>query len=180
MSLPHPCPPSRTFEPAGSLAVVSLLALALAGCAGSNPRYPSLLPRAAESRSAAEPVAVAAALVADPALDISLGKLDGELKQAAAAFAPLATKATRLTDAAVGAGIGSDAWLAAQSALADMDALRAQSISALSEIDRVAIERGVAGLPAYPALEVLRDAAEAQATAQTATIEALQVKLPTL
>lgn len=180
MSHPRPSPSRHALDPARSLTTVPLLALALAGCAGTNPRYPSLLPRAAESRSAAEPVAVAPALVADPALDTSLGKLDGELKQAAAAFTPLATRATRLTDAAVGAGIGSDAWLAAQSALADMDALRAQSISALSEIDRVAIERGVAGLPAYPALEVLRDAAEAQAAAQTATIEALQVKLPTL
>lgn len=160
------------------MAALSLAAVLLSGCAATNPRFPSLLPRAAESRSSAEPVPSLPDLVADPAIDARAAALAEELRAADQAFAPLAARATALTAQAKSAGIGSDAWLAAQSSLAELDTLRARSLSALSEIDGIAIDRGVAGQRAYPLLDTVRAQAEAQTARQTETIEALQNQLP--
>ncbi len=152
--------------------------IVLAGCTTPNPRFPSLLPRASETRDESEPVATPAKLVSDPALDAKLAALARTLGEAATAFPPIAAKAKALVGAAKSGGRGSDAWLAAQSLLADLDVLRAQSLTALSEIDTLAIDRGVAGLPAYPAIETLRTAAEAQVKAQGDEIDMIQVQLP--
>lgn len=118
------------------------------------------------------------AVVADPAIDARAEALTTELRAAAEAFTTLAGRATTLTNQASSAGVGSEAWLSAQSSLAELDALRARTLGALTDLDTLAIERGTAGLPPYPALDAVRSEGEAQALRQSETIEALQSKLP--
>ena len=172
-------PAPRLPRPARNVTAVLMILAALSGCAVTNPRYPSLLPRAAETRGATEAVTAAPDLVADPAIEARAATLTADLREAAAAFDPLAVRATALAATAKTGGIGSDAWLAAQSSLAELDTLRARSLTTLAEIDRMTIDRGVAGLHAYPALESVRAEAEAQSARQTETIEKLQRQLPT-
>ncbi|OYY67927.1 hypothetical protein [Sphingomonas sp. 28-63-12] len=153
--------------------------LALAGCVAPTGRYPSLLVRPVEQQDQSEPVRAAAVASADPALDAQITALNDTLAGDAAAFPAAVDRATTATRAARGARVGSEAWLSAQAAISALDSLRAQSLSALVDIDRLAIDRAQAGLPAYPAIAVLRDRAEAQVAAQTAAIDTLHAQLAT-
>jgi len=164
--------------PTPAITLVALAgAIGMAGCAAPNPRFPSLLPRPGETRDEAERPAAPVAPVADAALDARLAALDKTLSDAAGGFPALADKARATVARARGAGTGSDAWLAAQSLLADLDLLRAQSLTALADLDRIVIDRGVADLPAYPGIEPLRARAEAQAKSQGDVIDQLQDQL---
>lgn len=157
------------------------LLLATAACAapGGNARYPSLLPRAIETRSDAEAVAASPAVAApDAALDAKLATLRHALDEARAGFAASSATAERAATAARGDAVGGERWITAQAALADLDALRATTASLLTEIDDLAIARATAGAPPYPALEVLRGDAQVAADAQGARIGALQSRLP--
>ncbi|OYY89400.1 MAG: hypothetical protein B7Y45_12395 [Sphingomonas sp. 28-66-16] len=158
--------------------LLPLLLLAAGGCATHNGRYPSLLTRPIEGRDESEPVRPTAVAVADPALDARLAELTKALAESATSFAPAGEQAAALTLAANGAAIGSDAWLDAQNRLARLDQLRGQSLSALADLDRLAIDRASAGMPPYRALEVLRRTAAEQADDQTRKIDALQAQLP--
>ncbi len=166
----------KALFPHPALALLALLGLA--GCAAPSLRFPSLLPRPSESRDESERVVATAAPAADPALDAQLASLGKALADAATAFPTIATRAARLVPAARQAGTGSDAWLAAQSLLADLDLVRAQGLTTLADIDRLAADRGIAGLPDYPGIEALRASAEAQVKAQGEAIDALQGQLP--
>lgn len=139
-----------------------LLLLLLAGCAQPSTRFPSLLPRAIETRDDSEPMPGSPAIVADPALDARLTTALAALAKTRADFETQAARAEQLVKAAQGKPAGSEAWLDAQSALADLDVLRVQSSSTLTDLERDAIDRAAEGHPPYPALE----AARAQATTQ--------------
>lgn len=152
--------------------------IALSACSAQAGRYPSLLPREVEKhRDTPEPVRPAAVAQADAAIDSRLAAFDHATTEAAAAFPAAAERATAATRAAAGASIGSEAWLTAQSALADLDAIRAQDLTTLSEIDDMLIDRGTNGAAAYPALIAMRDRVEAQLNAEIAVIEGLQGQL---
>jgi hypothetical protein len=113
----------------------AMLALMLAGCAG-DPSFPSLAPRAVEDQSFAEPT-----LPPPPA---------GTPSEAARAeYAPIVEKA-RAADARFrttfgeersaivagrGAATGSDAWLAAQTALSRVEVARNPVTAALADLD---------------------------------------------
>ncbi len=139
-----------------------LLLLLLAGCVQPSSRFPSLLPRAIETRDDSEPMPSSPAIVADPALDARVATATAALARTHADFTTQAARAEALVKAAQGQPAGTDAWLDAQSALADLDVLRVQSSSTLTDLERDAIDRAAEGHPAYPALE----AARAQATTQ--------------
>lgn len=151
--------------------------LALAGCAQPGSRFPSLLPRAIESRDDAEPMPTAPAIVADPALDTRVAALDAALAKIRTDFERRAAQAQRLADAAKGKAAGSDPWLDAQSALADLDVVRADVSSLISDLERLAIDRAAAGNPAYPALEALRSSAKTQHDDEGLIIETLSQQL---
>ena len=160
--------------PAGALAAPVLLA----GCAAPAINAPSLLPRPIENVGFEEPEAKPVEIVPDPALDAEIEEARQTLGTAAADFGEAAAKVGPLVDAAEGAGIGSDAWLDAQVALAALDTVRATSLATLSDLDRLAIERGVAGKPAYPALNALRTEAQAQVQAESERIDDFVDRLP--
>lgn len=172
-----PTPPARRARLA--LVLVLTIAPSLAGCAAQpSTRYPSLLPRAIESRSDAEPEVVIPVTEADPATDLTLADLRKTLDQTGAAFAAAAETAERLTTAAHRDKVGGERWIAAQTALATLDGYRATTSSTLTDIDALALARLADGKPEYPAITSLHNAAQAAFDAQSARIAAIAARLP--
>jgi len=151
----------------------------LAACASDPTVYPSLAPRPVEKLGFAEPATPPPAPAAqDPALDAKLIAVTARGDAAARDFDRAAARAETLTRAARGAKVGSDAWIAAQTAIADLDALRSSYGDTVGALDDLASTRAAALQPAYPALEQALAAARAAAEAQTARIDALAGALP--
>ncbi|RYY44244.1 MAG: hypothetical protein EOP59_06510 [Sphingomonadales bacterium] len=140
--------------------------VALTGCIESPTKYPSLLPRAAETQSLEEPVRPAPVAAPDAALDKQVADLDAQLDALAAAFNKGAQEAEAKIAVARGLPEGSEPWLDAQAALSTLDTLRAPVLTVLSDLEELATERGVAGLVPYPALDAAVARAEALSTAQ--------------
>lgn len=157
--------------------LVLISALALAGCTQSASRYPSLLPRAAESQSLEEPVRPVPVAAPDPALDKQVNDLTAQLDAIAAAFNQGAQEAEAKIAVARGLPEGSEPWLDAQAALSNLDSLRAPLTTLLSDLEQLAIERGAAGLPPYPALDAAVARAETLAAAQADRSGSLEAAL---
>ena len=143
--------------------LLAMTLMLLGGCAAPAARYPSLLPRAVEGRSEAEAVPPAPAVVADPALE-----------QAIAAARATLVEVGRDGDTLLGQAMppsatvaGSEGWIAAQVALAQLDEVRARASDVATDLEERAIARAAAGQPSYPAL----DAAQGEAQALVARIE---------
>jgi hypothetical protein len=155
-----------------------LVLLPLAGCAHDATPYPSLAPRAVEKLGFAEPAVAIVEAKPDPALDAKMADWQRTLDTIAKGYGSDAAKADAAAGRARGKGVGSDAWLDAQSALAGLDDWRAQTSSLLTDLDRAATDRAAALAPAYPALATLRERIVAEADRQSATIDRLQAMLP--
>jgi hypothetical protein len=150
----------------------------LAGCAVPEGPYPSLAPRPAEKLGFDEPaVAPPAPVAPDPALDARLATNARDRGAAAQAFDQAASRAQRLAAAARGAKAGSDRWLDAQTALAELDALRARHQDALGVLEDLAATRAESLEPAYPALEQALETARATSIAQTRRIDTIAAGL---
>ncbi len=150
---------------------------ALAGCTQAPGRYPSLLPRPIESQSLAEPVRPVPEATPDAALDKQIADIRASLDAAAKAFAAGAQEAEAKIAVARGLPAGSEPWLDAQVALSDLASLRRPTVTALSDLEELALQRGTAGLPRYPALDAAVDEASKASTAQQARIDALDAAL---
>jgi hypothetical protein len=160
-------------------ALLAPLALGLfaAGCAAPG-SYPSLLPRAAESASLEEPVVSApSAPAADPALDARIAAVLKTLAERTAAFDIAATAAERQVARAGNAPAGSEAWLDAQVALAELDAGRSATVEIGSDLEDLASERALALSPDYASLTAALEQVRAAAQSQAARIAALQARL---
>lgn len=157
--------------------LVLIAAVALAGCTQSATRYPSLLPRAAESQSLEEPVRPVPVATPDATLDKKVADLVAQLDTLAAAFAKGAQDAEAKIAVARGLPEGSEPWLDAQAALSTLDTLRAPVLTVLSDLEELAIERGTAGLPPYPALDAAVKRAETLSTQQQDRSGALEAAL---
>jgi hypothetical protein len=163
-----------------AVALTCPLALAplLAACATDSGAYPSLAPRPIEKLGFAEPASKPAEAKPDPALDAKIATLGTSLDTVAKGFAADAAKAEAASRKAHGAAVGSDAWLDAQTALAQLDDWRAQASSLVTDLDQAASDRAASLAPAYPALTDLRGKAQTEVDTQTATITRLQSALP--
>ena len=160
-------------------AAALLVSLAVAGCAAQpSGRYPSLLPRAIESRSDAEPEVVVALAEPDSTVDAALPDLRRTIETTIADFAKAAQTADRLASAAQGDSVGGDRWIAAQTALAELDGYRATLSAAVTDLDTLALNRAAEGKPEYPALTALRATAQAGLDEQAIRITALSNRLP--
>ncbi|MCP3735336.1 hypothetical protein M9979_10690 [Sphingomonas sp. RP10(2022)] len=155
-----------------------LLALALPACTRDDTVYPSLSPRAVEKLGFAEPEVAVVEAKPDPALDARIAQLGRSLDALAKGATTDAAKAEAAARRARGQAVGSDAWLEAQTALAQLDDWRAQTSSLLTDIDQIASDRAAALAPAYPGLATLRERASAENQRQSATIDRLQAALP--
>ena len=160
-------------------AAALLVSLAVAGCAAQpSGRYPSLLPRAIESRSDAEPEVVVALAEPDSTVDAALPDLRRTIETTIADFAKVAQTADRLASAAKGDSVGGDRWIAAQTALAELDGYRATLSAAVTDLDTLALNRAAEGKPDYPALTALHATAQAALDEQAVRITALSNRLP--
>lgn len=156
-----------------------LTALLAGGCVEQTvSRYPSLQPRAIERRSDAEPAQSVATVVPDTALDETLAAQAKTLADTDAAFGPAADSAERAAKAARGGAVGSDRWIAAQGALAKLDAFRATTSATVTDLDELAIGRARDAKPAYPALDALKTQGDAQLSAEIDRITKIQALLP--
>jgi hypothetical protein len=163
----------------GRFALLGCALLASAGCVQERAKtYPSLLPRTIESRSDAEPVAVAPVVEADPALDQVIATSLKTVETARKDFAIGATRAESTTRVAKGDAVGGDRWIEAQTALAELDIIHAQSLSIVTDLEQAALARAADGKPPYPALDSAHAVAQAELEAETATVARLQALLP--
>jgi len=157
----------------------AFIVLALSSCGRTDGAYPSLAVRPAEARGFAEPDAPPPAPAApDPVLDARVAQSRRSLAVIASGFdrdAAAAQTAAGRTGAHVA---GSDAWLDAQTALAQLDDWRSQASSAVTDADALASARAVALQPDYPGIETLRTAAAAEVARQDAAIRRLAALLP--
>ena len=155
-----------------------LLLLPLAACATASGDFPSLAPRPIEQRSDAEPEVVPVTAAPDPALDARVAGLVSQVETDAAAFSAAADRvAARLPGARRG-GVGSDAWVDAQTAISQLLPSREAISGAQADLEQIALDRAVAGQPPYPALEAARQTVTAAADAQRARYEELVAELP--
>lgn len=160
------------------LAIALLTPLPLIACATESIPAPSLLPRAIETRSDAEPSRPLPAATQDAALDTQIAQLEARRKKASDEFADADRTATARLAAGARASVGSDAWLDAQTALAALDAPRAELLSVLTELEQMASARVAAGQPPYPALDAARIDADAELDRVTAIIAERRSRLP--
>jgi hypothetical protein len=89
-----------------------------------------------------------------------------------------AARAETLTKAAQGQAVGSDRWLDAQTALAELDVFRATTSAALTDLEDATMSRAAEGKPPYPSLEAARATAQAELDRQAAKIGTLQASMP--
>jgi hypothetical protein len=153
------------------------LALSAAGCAQSTDKYPSLALRPIETRSEAETVTPMPEATPDAALDAQLTAAAAKLAQLDTDFTAGAAKAEAAARARGAQATGSDQWLAAQGSLAEIEALRGDTLGAVSDIERMVTDRAEAGQPPYPALDALRTRAQGQLDAATARVAAIKALL---
>jgi hypothetical protein len=159
-----------------SLAVLLLLA----ACARDASDYPSLATRAGEGRGFAEPAVTPPPLAtADPALDAKLAPLTQRLAAIAAGYTADARLAEAAADLTGARTVGSENWIAAQTALAALDDWRAQTGGLATELDELARERIAAAGAPYPALEALRARVSTESERQATGIAAVSARLPT-
>lgn len=151
--------------------------LALTACLANDKRYPSLLPRPIESQSIAEPNRPVPVAEPDPALDKRIAQLTAGLDAAQSAFVAAAQNAEAAVAVARGVPQGSEAWLNAQAAIGEAEAKRAPAVAALADLERLAIDRGEAGKPPYPALDTAIALADTLAQEQSARLAALDAAL---
>lgn len=148
-----------------------LLILACGGCARDAGPYPSLSPRPIEKLGFEEPDAPPPmAVVADPALDVEVAAADARANKAARDFTTALIGVERTARAARGATAGSEAWIAAQVALADLDGSRAELSEVLANLDELAVKRAATLAPDYPSLEAARARVRTELDRQAAAI----------
>ncbi len=115
--------------------------LALSACAEG--KYPSLAQRPVErsaSKPALAPPPVPLAEPVPPALGAQLATLLSSAREAHKTFLARRDEAARLVAAAQGAAVPSDAWAAANEALAELDSNRTDLASAQDQLERLYID----------------------------------------
>lgn len=134
-----------------------LLAL-LAACAPQG-SFPSLAPRPIEQLAMDEPVRAVQGAPDDPELRGRIDTLLTEARRGSTAFAEALPEAVGLADAA--GAPGSESWIEAQQALSRLEAARATTLDALTELDRLGLAGSENGRTIGPGdFETLRVAAE--------------------
>ena len=153
------------------------LPILLAGCVETDHRYPSLLPRETEKQSMAEPVRPVPQATPDAALDARIAAALDTLDKASKDFTATAQDAEARIAVARGLPEGSEGWIDAQAALTAVGAARVPASDALADLERMAIDRGQAGEPPYPALDEAVAKANAVTEAQAARLATLEAAL---
>lgn len=154
-----------------------LIAVLLSACAAPRGDYPSLLPRPIEKISMAEPVRPVPVATPDAALDGKIATLTQAVTAATQAFDAAVARAWPTVRAAAGSAQGSERWLGAQVALAELDVARTAIDGPVADLERLAVDRAAAGAPPYPALDVAVTRATQAASEQRTAIATLGATL---
>lgn len=125
----------------------------LTACTVADDSYPSLLPRPIESRSNAEPARPDAVAAPDPALDARIAEQRAAADAIVRRFNAAAIEAETRVAVARGLAVGSEAWIRAQTALAELAPIRGEMAGIVTSLEEIAIARASNGEPAYPALD---------------------------
>jgi hypothetical protein len=158
--------------------IALVLAFLTTGCLEATDKYPSLAQRPIETRSDAEPEpAPAAAPAPDAALDTKVAAYDAAIAKNASDFAAAAVRADASARAPGAQAVGSDSWVGAQAVLAEIESLRGDMLGALTDLEKLATDRGEAGVPPYPALDTARARAQTQLELEMTKIAAIKVLL---
>jgi len=121
--------------------LLTSIALFLSGCAGTQQGYPSLAKRAVEDAPMAQVTPPPAPVAADAALKAQVDKLSAQAQAGRAAFDQAYPTADRATQAARGASVSSEGWVAAQVAISTLESARNDSVSALASLDTLYVAR---------------------------------------
>ena len=159
------------------LAALVLPLGALPACTAADDGYPSLLPRPIESRDDGEPARPDPVVVPDVALDARVAQKREAAAAATARFQAAAITAETRVAVARGVAVGSEPWVAAQAALAELDTIRGETVELVTELEQEAAARAEAGTPAYPALDAAIAEIGSLATAQAERAAALEAAL---
>ncbi|MBW4330825.1 hypothetical protein KY084_08035 [Stakelama sp. CBK3Z-3] len=159
------------------LLVLAALALTSA-CATRQDDFPSLLPRDIERPDTPVPTPSLTPVAPDAALDAQIAAKQEAFDQAVAVFDAAAKRARPLATRAHNAAIGSDAWIAAQTALADLDTARSALLIPLADLEGLAIDRAQAGKQPYPALEEALETTEAADANRADTLDNIDALVP--
>lgn len=141
------------------LVALAILPPLLAGCAASSEDFPSLAIRESERVTGTFQPAPGVPWVSPPAPAEALsrlGSLEAQARTAHSAFLAQADDTRGTIAAGRGAEEGSEAWVNAQLALADLQSTRAPALIAMAELDRIYVN-------------VLTQAAEVEEIAATRT-----------
>lgn len=157
------------------------LCLTAGGCTSASGNYPSLAIRDAERVSGtAQPVEGDPAPALDmPSTDLAgrLEQLAGDARRAHDAFIAAAPAARSAVSAADGSAVASDSWVAAQMAVAGLEASRSRLLIALAELDSLHVTAQLEG-GGKDAVASARDAVDALAREEDETLAALLARLP--
>lgn len=162
---------------------IPTIALILSGCAGAHESYPSLARRPIETAPMAEiATPQPAPATADPRLEADIARLKAQADKGSAAFDAVYLQADRLTRAASGAAVSSDAWVAAQQAISNLESARNDSVSALASLDTLYVERTNAvsdgkAQGGVESIDVARAAVLANVDGQNDRVDALKERL---
>src|SRR5687768_6735352 len=129
------------FNTPKSPIALALLALLLPGCAPKG-AFPSLGVRPVEQLSFDEPVRRAPVVAPDSGLAARIADLSDQANRGQRNFDALLPSARARASAA--GGMGTVSWTEAQQALSRLEAARTLTVSALADLDRLAIERAAA------------------------------------
>ena len=166
----------RRFNPLWPLCA----SLALTACATDEGSYPSLAKRPQERITATWPPPPPPVPPAPAPLEVAtLERLDLLLAQARSADAGFRAKEGRarsLVAAATGAAMGSEAWAVASVAVAELEAARAKTMLALSEIDSLYAEARTAGRDTAP-IETARQTVMAMIAGEDEVLASLRGRL---
>lgn len=164
----------------------ALLTFPILLCACAAPGgddFPSLLPRAIETRDdAVAEVATPAPAPASAAQTDEFAELLADAREGQEDFAQALPATERAVNAARGSAASSDAWVAAQAALSRLDAARAPTAAALVALDRLFTDLAIRASGDAPAsgveeVAMARAAAEQLYDAQVERLAELQSAL---
>ncbi len=155
-------------------AIALFAAFGLTACTEAPGAFPPLGKRPIESRSDAEPAPPAADTAPDPALDREIAALTASIDANRAAFDAGAAKAEAAAKVPGAQSVGSDSWVGAQAAIADIDTLRGDSLGYVVDLDKLAADRSESGKDPYAPLDAARTRAQKQYDGEAAKIAAIK------
>lgn len=150
------------------------LPVALSACSTAGDGYPSLLPRPIESRAEGEVMRPDPVATPDAALDMRVSEQVAAAEKIATRFRSLALETESRIAVARGVEPGSESWVAAQVALADLNRAHGEMVDIVTTLEEVAAERLRAGAPGYPALDAAIAALSRTAAEQAEKVQALE------